>query len=174
MYQTLVLIVDDHAAVRQGIQMFLDTVPSIQIVGEAENGQDAICKAISLQPDVILMDLVLPRVDGIEAIAEIKRCSPEIKIIVLTIFGDEPRVRAAIEAGADGYLLKDADADALLHAIQVVQQGSKPIHPHAAQHLAASVTQNRGYDSLPLHNTPQPQGIVQPAGGQEGAVGAKG
>ncbi len=142
MYQTRVLIVDDHAAVRQGIQMFLDTVPSIQIVGEAEDGYDAICKAESLQPDVILMDLMLPRLSGLSAIAGIKRYSPKIKIIALSIFGDEPMVRAAIEAGADGYLLKDADANALLQAIQVVQQGDRPIHPHAAEHLVTSVTQN--------------------------------
>jgi DNA-binding NarL/FixJ family response regulator len=142
MYQTRVLIVDDHPAVRQGIQMFLDTVPSIQIVGEAEDGQDAICKAESLQPDVVLMDLKLPWLDGISAIAGIKRYSSKIKIIVLTIFGDEFSVRAAIEAGADGYVLKDADANALLHAIQVVQQGGKSIHPHVAEHLVTSITPN--------------------------------
>ena len=105
--------------------MLLDTDPSIQIVGEAEDCQDAVRKAKRLQPDVILMDLVIPQGGGIEAIEKIKRDSPNFKIIVLTTFGDEPRVKAAMEAGADGYLLKDADG---------------PIHPYVAHHLVRNLT----------------------------------
>ncbi len=137
---TRVLIVDDHAVVRRGIQMFLETDPSIQIVGEAEDCQDAVQKARSLQPDVILMDLVMPKGDGIEAIAEIKRHNPSLKVVVLTTFGDESKVKAAMEAGANGYLLKDADGDALLQAVHAVQQGDMPIHPHVAQHLVRNFT----------------------------------
>lgn len=138
MNATRVLIVDDHAVVRRGIQMFLETDPFIQVVGEAEDCQDAVRKAISLQPDVILMDLVMPHGDGIEAIAEIKRHSPDLKVVVLTTFGDESRVRAAMEAGADGYLLKDADGAALLQAVHAVQQGDMPIHPRVVQHLVTN------------------------------------
>lgn len=133
--QTRVLVVDDHAVVRKGIQMFLSTEPSVQIVDEAEDGPDAVDKAKSLQPDIVLMDLVMPGGDGTEAIAEIKRYMPGIKIIVLTTFTDAPRIRAAMEAGADGYLLKDADGNALLKAIHAVQQGDVPLHPHVARHL---------------------------------------
>lgn len=137
---TRVLIVDDHAIVRRGIQMLLDTDPSIQIVGEAQDCQDAVRKAKSLQPDVILMDLVMPHGGGIEATEKIKRYSPDLKIIVLTTFGDEPRVKAAMQAGADGYLLKDADGNALLQAVHAVQQGAMPIHPHVAHHLVKNLT----------------------------------
>ena len=139
-----VLIVDDHAVVRRGIQMFLETDPSIQIVGEAEDCLDAVQKARNLQPDVILMDLVMPQGDGIEAIAEIKRHSPDLKIVVLTTFGDESRVMAAMEAGANGYLLKDADGGVLLQAVHAAHQGDMPIHPHVAQYLVRSFTKRDG------------------------------
>jgi DNA-binding NarL/FixJ family response regulator len=141
MKATRVLIADDHIVVRRGIQMFLDTDPSIQIIGEADDCRDAVQKAKSLRPDVILMDLVMPKGDGIQAIATIKREDPDLKIIVLSTFGDEPRVKAAIEAGANGYLLKDADGDALLQAIHAAQQGDVPLHPHVAHHLVRNFTQ---------------------------------
>ena len=137
---TRVLIVDDHAIVRRGIQMLLDTDPAIQIIGEAKDCQDAVRQAKSLQPDVILMDLVMPHGGGIEAIENIKRYSPDLKIIVLTTFGDESRVKAAMEAGADGYLLKDADGDALLQAVHAARQGAMPIHPQVAHHLVRTLT----------------------------------
>jgi DNA-binding NarL/FixJ family response regulator len=144
MNQTRVLIVDDHAVVRQGIHMFLNTVPSIQIVGEAEDVPDAVNQAKRLGPDVILMDLVFPRGDGIEAIAEIKGYNPNIKIIALTTFEDEARVRGAMEAGADGYQLKDADAEALVNAIQAVQRGDMPLHPRVTQYLVRSASRPQG------------------------------
>jgi DNA-binding NarL/FixJ family response regulator len=148
MSQIRVLIVDDHAVVRKGIQMFLSTEPSIQAVGEANDGQDAVRKAISLQPDVVLMDLVMPKGDGIEAIAKIKGCVSNVKIIVLTTFKDGGRINAALQAGADGYLLKDADGDALLQAIHAVQQGNAPLHPSVARHLVSNVTQDKGADGI--------------------------
>ena len=135
MNQIRVLIVDEHAMVRRGVRAFLDTDCSILTVGEAEDGEDAMCKAASLQPDVILMDLMLPHQDGIVTIAQIKRAQPQTKILVLTSYSDEKRVKAAMQAGADGYLLKDADGQALLKAIHEVQQGDMPIHSHVAPHL---------------------------------------
>jgi DNA-binding NarL/FixJ family response regulator len=133
-------IVDDHVIVRKGILMFLNTEPSIEIVGEAEDGQHAIQRACSLKPDVILMDLVMPQGSGIEAIAQLKQCLPEVKIIVLTTFNDDERVNAAIEAGADGYLLKDADGEALLRAIRAVLKGEMPLHPSVAAHFVKNLT----------------------------------
>ena len=135
MKQIRVLIVDDHAVVRKGIQMMVSTEPAIQVVGEAKDGLDAMSQVKELQPDLVLMDLVMPREDGVEAIIEIKRYDPSIKIIVLTTFEEDVRISAAMEAGANGYLLKDADGEALLQAIQAVQQGDMPLHPRVARHL---------------------------------------
>ena len=144
MRQTRLLIVDDHAIVRKGILMFLRTEPSVQIVGEAEDGEDGIRLAKRLQPDVILMDLVMPGVDGIEAITQLKLCLPNTKIIVLTTFNERDKFHAAMEAGADGYLLKDADGDALLQAIDAVQQGNMPLHPGVTHHLVKGMTKKNG------------------------------
>jgi NarL family two-component system response regulator LiaR len=129
------LIVDDHAIVRNGIVMFLNTEECIQIVGEAGDGVEAIRLARELRPDVILLDLVMPQKDGLEVIAELKQDVPEAKILVLTTFGDEPRVKAAIKAGAHGYLLKDADGEILLNAIHAVQREGMPLHPSVTQYL---------------------------------------
>lgn len=130
-----VLIVDDHTIVRKGIEIMARIDPTIEIVGEARDGLEAISQVISLQPDVVLMDLVLPRQDGIEAILVIKRSYPNTKIIALTTFEDPAKIDAAMEAGADGYLLKDADGEALLQAIQAVYQGDMPLHPRIARYL---------------------------------------
>jgi DNA-binding NarL/FixJ family response regulator len=122
MDQIRVLIADDHPAARKGIWMFLRTEQSIHIVGEAEDCQDTVEKAIRLRPDVVLMDLLMPKGCGVEAIAEIRRCLPEVKIIVLTMVSDERVVRAAMEAGANAYVLKDADGEALLRAVDKIQR----------------------------------------------------
>jgi len=144
MNPTRLLIVDDHLLARKGIQMLLSTEPSIQVVGEAEDSQDAIHKAKSLKPDVILMDLVMPQGGGIQAVAKIKRCIATTKIIILTMFHDETKVMAAIEAGADGYILKDADGDELIRAIHAVQQGDMPFDPHVVRHLVTEVAKSKG------------------------------
>jgi DNA-binding NarL/FixJ family response regulator len=135
MNPTRVLIVDDHTVVRKGIQMIFKTEPDIQVVGEAEDGNQAFRLVRSLRPDVVLMDLVMPKSDGIEAIVKIKCDFPSTKIIVLTTFEDEVKVRAAMEANADGYLLKDADDENLLRAIRHVQRGEMPLHPCIAHQL---------------------------------------
>jgi NarL family two-component system response regulator LiaR len=124
-----VLIVDDHAVVRKGLQMFLAAEPSIALVGEAANGRDAIAKARELAPDVVLMDLVMPQVDGVEATCEIKRHCPRTEIIILTSFSEEENVVAALQAGAIGYLLKDAQEDMLVEAIKAAYRGE----PHFSQ-----------------------------------------
>lgn len=141
---TRVLVVDDHTIVRKGILMFLDSEPSIQIVGEAQDGQDAVQKATWLKPDVILLDLVMPDSDGISTIAELRARSPDTKIIVLTSFDDEENVIGAIRAGANGYLLKDADGDALLRAIQTVQNGGTPLHPAITDYFLKHVIHKNG------------------------------
>lgn len=145
---TRVLIVDDHAIVRKGIRMLLESEPVIQVVGEARNGQEAVSQVKQLQPHVVLMDLVMPGEDGIGATARIKSNYPDVKIIVLTTFNEPLKITAALRAGVDGYLLKDADGEALLQAVQAVQQGGMPLHPAIASYLREAlerVDMNRLY-----------------------------
>ena len=118
-----VLIVDDHAIVREGQRALIDTEPGMAVVGEANDGFEAVQLADSLQPDVILLDLHMPRKDGIEAIEEIKAENPEARILVLTSFTEDEKVYAAIKAGAMGYLLKDSSPQEILKAIRQVHQG---------------------------------------------------
>jgi DNA-binding NarL/FixJ family response regulator len=135
-----VLIVDDHTVVRQGIRMIASTEPTIEIVGEATDGESAVRRVERVRPHVILMDLVMPGEGGLKAISEIKRNHPEIKVIVLTTFEDEDKIKAAMQAGVDGYLLKDADGEALLNAILAARQGDMPLHPRVARYLFKGTT----------------------------------
>jgi NarL family two-component system response regulator LiaR len=130
-----VLIVDDHAIVRDGIRSLLATESDIEVVGEAENGRDAVSTAQRLQPDIILMDLVMPEMDGIEAIRAIMAHQPEVRILVLTSFAAENKVFPAIKAGAMGYLLKDTGSEELLRAIHQVYRGESSLHPKIARML---------------------------------------
>ena len=128
-----VFVVDDHAIVRDGIQSLLATEPSIECVGEAANGADAVSKVRILRPDVILMDLVMPEMDGIEAIHQIMAFQPEARILVLTSFTADDKVFPAIKAGALGYLLKDTGSEDLMRAIHQVYRGESSLHPKIAR-----------------------------------------
>jgi NarL family two-component system response regulator LiaR len=130
-----VLIADDHAIVRKGISALLATEHGIRVVGEARNGKQAIARAESLCPDVILMDLVMPEVDGITAIRHITAHQPEICILVLTSFASDDRIFKAIKAGALGFLLKDSNPEELVQAIKRVHRGESSIHPLVARRL---------------------------------------
>ena len=130
-----VLLVDDHAIVRDGIRSLLKTQAGIEVVGEAGNGQDAVSMAETLRPDVVLMDLVMPGMDGIEAIHLIVDGQPDSRILVLTSFSAEDKVFPAIKAGAMGYLLKDCDSEELVRAIRQVHRGESSLHPKIARML---------------------------------------
>jgi NarL family two-component system response regulator LiaR len=130
-----VLIVDDHAIVREGQRALIDTEPGMEVVGEAVDGFEAVALADSLQPDVILLDLHMPRKDGIEAIEEIKALNPDACILVLTSFTEDEKVYAAIKAGAMGYLLKDFSPQEILSAIREVHLGETSMHPTIAKKL---------------------------------------
>jgi NarL family two-component system response regulator LiaR len=130
-----ILIADDHAIVREGLRWLIDTEPGMELVGEATDGVEAVLKARSLQPDVILLDLVMPRKDGIEAIGEIKQENPEARVLVLTSFAEDEKVFSAIKAGALGYLLKDSSPQELLQAIRDVHRGESSLHPTIARKL---------------------------------------
>lgn len=134
-----VLIADDHAVVRQGLQMFLGLDGDLQIVGEACNGRQAVELARTLQPDVILMDLLMPELDGIQAITILRRELPEIEIIALTSVLEDSAVIGAVRAGAVGYLLKDTEADELVRAIKAAAAGQVQLSPQAAARLMREV-----------------------------------
>ena len=128
-----VLIVDDQAIVRKGICALLAEIEYIQVVGEASDGKEAVARAKTLRPDVILMDLVMPEVDGIEAIRRIADCCQEVRILVLTSFASDDKVFPAIKAGSLGYLLKDSEPADLLRAIQQVHRVEPSLHPLIAR-----------------------------------------
>ena len=130
-----VLLVDDHGVVRRGMRGFFDLVEDIEVVGEASDGNEAVAAARALTPDVILMDLLMPNLDGIGAIAAIKGQQPEIEIVAVTSFIEEEKVTAAIEAGAIGYLLKDAEADEVAAAVRAAHAGEVHLDPAVARLL---------------------------------------
>ena len=130
-----VLIVDDHAVVRQGLRTFLDPQETIQIVGEAANGLEGVEQARRLSPDVVLMDLVMPEMDGIDATREIRSLHPDTQVIVLTSFSEDERVFPSIKAGAIGYLLKDVSPEDLVKTIQGGHRGESQLHPQIARKL---------------------------------------
>ena len=127
-----VLIADDHTVVRDGLSAMLDRQDDFQVVGEAHNGLDALTKARELRPDVILMDLRMPEMDGVEAMRRIREEEPESKFIVLTTFDTDEYIFDAIEAGAKGYLLKDTSRDELFRAVRAVHRGESLMEPGVA------------------------------------------
>ena len=130
-----ILLVDDHPLVRNGLRALLSSVPDLVVVGEAANGQEAITQALELQPDLILMDLHLPELNGVEATRQIVQASPRTGILVLTMLEDDASVFAAMRAGARGYLLKGADQADVLRAIRAVAHGEAIFSPSIAQRL---------------------------------------
>jgi NarL family two-component system response regulator LiaR len=135
-----VLVVDDHPVVRQGLRVFLKLQETIDLVGEAADGTEAMAKVRELFPDVVLMDLVMPEVDGVAAIREIRKISPKTQVLVLTSFADDERVFSSIEAGALGYLMKDASPQDVIQAIQDVFEGKPVLHPEIAKKLMHEVS----------------------------------
>ena len=134
-----VLIADDHAVVRQGLRTFLALQEEIEVVGEAADGEQAVEAVERLAPDIALIDLVMPRLDGIAAIERIRAASPSTRVIVLTSFVDEDRMVPAVRAGASGYLLKDVQPQELVRAIRTVHGGEALLHPSVVAKLMETV-----------------------------------
>lgn len=133
-----VLIVDDHAMVRDGLELLLDRFESVTCVGAAANGAEAVAMAAALAPDVVLMDLSMPVMDGVEATRRIVTAHPEIAVLVLTTFADDRHVIAAVDAGAVGYLLKDSGPDQILAGVEAAARGESPLDPKVAGALMAA------------------------------------
>jgi DNA-binding NarL/FixJ family response regulator len=131
------LIVDDHAVVREGLRLLFATVSGIEVVGMAPDGAVAVEQTRVLAPDVVLMDLGMPKVDGIEATRRIVARHPDVKVVVLTSYTDEERIVAALEAGALGYVLKHSEADVVVGAVQAAYVGQAVLDPAAGRVLAA-------------------------------------
>jgi NarL family two-component system response regulator LiaR len=146
-----VLIADDHAILRRGIRALLSTEPDIEVVGEAGDGAEALAQAEALQPDVILMDLVMPKMDGIEATRQVTASQQDVRVLVLTSFAADDKVFPAIKAGALGYILKDSGPEELVQAIHQVYQGQPSLEPAIALKMLQELSQPQ-----PRPPTPEP------------------
>jgi DNA-binding NarL/FixJ family response regulator len=134
-----IVLADDHSVVRQGLRMFLALDPELEVVGEAANGAEAVQAARTLRPDVVLMDLLMPVMDGIAATAAIRKEVPDVEVIALTSVLEDEKVVGAVRAGAIGYLLKDTESDELCHAIKAAAAGQVQLSPQAAARLVREV-----------------------------------
>jgi DNA-binding NarL/FixJ family response regulator len=137
-----VLIADDHAVVREGLRAFLALQEDIEVVAEAQDGEEAVSAVERLTPDVALVDLVMPRLDGIAAIRRMRELRPETRVIVLTSFVDEEKMLPAVRAGASGYLLKDVQPQELVEAIRTVHGGATLLHPAVVEELVREVSRD--------------------------------
>jgi NarL family two-component system response regulator LiaR len=155
------LIIDDHAIVREGLRTLIGTEPGMEVVGEAEDGVEAVQKACNLKPDVILLDMVMPRMDGLEAIEEIKHKCPEVHILVLTSFSDDEMVFPAIKAGALGYLLKNTAPERLLNAIRDVHQGKPSMSSDIARKLMLELQRPSDFPPTEEPLTEREMGILR-------------
>jgi DNA-binding NarL/FixJ family response regulator len=151
-----VLLAEDHAVVRGGLLQLLGDLEEMEVVGAATGGAEAVELAAEHKPDVVLMDLEMPGMDGIEATRRIRAADPEINVVVLTAFSDRGRILDAIDAGAVGYLLKDAEPDELIRGLEAAARGESPLAPQAAQALVAARVEQQGDPEL----TPREQEVL--------------
>ena len=155
-----VLIVDDHPVVRQGMKNFFEAEGELEVRGVAASGEEAIDAVARLHPEVVMMDLVMPGMSGIEAIRSIKESSPEVRVIVVTTYAQDDKLFPAIKAGADGYLLKDTLPVDIIDAIKSVRAGRSVLHPDVAQKLMHSFS-NRNKSSMEEKLTPRETEVIE-------------
>jgi two-component system, NarL family, response regulator LiaR len=153
-----VLIVDDHSVVREGLRTFLELQDGIEVAGEADDGEEAVREAERLRPDVVLMDLVMPRMDGVVAMREVRERVPRARVVVLTSFLDDERLLPAIRAGAAGYLLKNVQPRELARAVRLAARGEALIDPAVAARLVDSLVEDRGGEEPEL--TPREREVL--------------
>jgi DNA-binding NarL/FixJ family response regulator len=143
-----VLLAEDHAIVRRGLEQLLATADDVTVVGSAADGEEAVALAIRRSPDVVVMDIEMPRVDGIEATRRIAASGSEARVVVLTSFSDRERILDALDAGAIGYLLKDAEPEELLRGIRAAAAGESPLHPRVARAVLQARSERRPASEL--------------------------
>lgn len=143
-----VVLVDDHAVVRQGLRFLLEQQPDIEVVGEGKDGAQGVDLVTSLLPDVVLLDLLMPKMDGLTAVREMKRTTPSTQIIILTSFYEDNQVFGAIKAGAISYLLKDASPEDLVEAVRAAARGEGVLHPMVAARVLREMQQRSPLDWL--------------------------
>jgi DNA-binding NarL/FixJ family response regulator len=144
--QIRILVADDHPVVRDGLVTMLGTQPDFQIVGEAATGAEVIQRAVALQPDVVLLDLEMPEMDGVEALKRLRQENPDARVIVFTAFDTDERIVAAVQAGAQGYLLKGVPREEIFNAVRVVHAGGSLLQPVVASKLMRQVSE--GFEPL--------------------------
>lgn len=155
-----ILVADDHSVVRQGLRMFLLVQPDMEMVGEAQNGREAVALVDQLAPDVVLMDLLMPEMNGIEATAAIKAAHPETQVLVLTTFLEDQRVAEAIQAGAVGFLLKEVEAEDLVRAVRGAARGEPQLHPDAARMLMGLAARPKAAPETPALLTERERDVI--------------
>lgn len=155
-----VLIADDHHVVRRGLLFFLKTQKDIEVIGEAKNGIEAVELVDALHPDIVLMDLVMPEMDGIQATKKIKGKWPQVHILMLTSFSDKDHVLPAIEAGAAGYQLKDIEPDELVNSIRQIISGENIIHPAATTQLEETLREEENLPHVKNALTPRERDVL--------------
>jgi len=144
-----ILVADDHPVVRDGLVAMLGTQPDFEVVGEAANGLEVVSQCAALEPDVVLLDLEMPEMDGVAALRKLRETSPQVRALVFTAFDTDERIVGAVQAGAKGYLLKGAPRDELFQAIRVVSQGGSLLQPMVASKLMRHISGESGDDQPP-------------------------
>lgn len=136
-----VVLADDHAVVRKGVREFLEDEPDIEVVGEASDGQQAVEMAVALQPDVVVMDVAMPQLSGVEATKRIRSLAPAVRILALTAYDDEPYIFGLLDAGVTGYMLKTAESREIVRAVRAAAAGQAALDPAVATRVVARATQ---------------------------------
>jgi two-component system, NarL family, invasion response regulator UvrY len=162
-----ILLVDDHDLVRHGIRRLLSDATGMQVIGEAASGEEAIDAAKTLSPDIILMDVKMEGIGGLEAIKRITRQNPKIKIIAVTVLGDEPFPSRILQAGASGYITKNAKVSEMIDAVQNVYSGRKYISPEVAQQMALKQLDDRAKNPIDLISEREMQILIMITSGQK-------